>query len=217
MKIYQTSTTINCNTIHNEMILVVASDIFGRTKKLEALVEDIRPAFKESHIIDPYDGRFMEFSNEDDAYTCFMAETGLTKYSEILHNHVDNYKQPLLLLGFSVGAAALWQISGSKAFKPESKIIGFYGAQIRNLLDIRPTLPVHLYFPAYEDHFSVPKLIDHLSPVENITCHKTAYLHGFMNKLSINFNRQGYMEYIGKIKPDHPYNSIKPCRTLFTR
>ena len=53
-----------------------------------------------------------------------------------------------------------------------------------------------LIFPKSESHFDVKDLISQLSLKMNIKCERTTYLHGFMNKNSVNFNKTAYSNYV---------------------
>ncbi len=60
---------------------IFVSDIFGRTPALEELASGI-PGDVE--LVDPYDGKRMDFRNEAEAYRFFCSEVGLDKYTEQL-------------------------------------------------------------------------------------------------------------------------------------
>jgi dienelactone hydrolase len=148
------------------------------------------------YIVDPYSGKFMDFKNETEAYTYFMSNVGLDYYRELLISKIHEIASSITLLGFSIGASAIWEISKDLESDIVTNAFCFYGSQIRNNLDIEPEFPVDLILPISEPHFSIPDLSKHLSKKDNVTIHQTDYLHGFMNTYSANFNKDGYDYYI---------------------
>ncbi len=179
------------------MQTVVVSDIFGRTKALERLCARLAGEYE---IIDPYAGKEMRFDDEARAYEYFMETIGLNGYAERLQGYLAGCKKEIVIIGFSVGASAIWRISESLDEKRVKKVVGFYGSQIRHGLTIEPSVEVDLYLPASEPTFSVADLADRLTEKSKVRIHRTPYLHGFMNELSVNFNREGYLDYIDLLK-----------------
>ncbi|WP_066018286.1 hypothetical protein [Endozoicomonas atrinae] len=87
---------------------IVVADIFGYTPAQEALVDRL-PG--DIDIIDPYEGHHLSFVSEADAYAFFISEGGLDRYTELLSSRIEKFKSPVSLLGFSVGASAIWRLS----------------------------------------------------------------------------------------------------------
>jgi hypothetical protein len=54
--------------------------------------------------------------------------------------------------------------------------------------------------PKYEEHFSVLELSRSLAQFKNVTVNNSEGLHGFMNKLSCNYNRVEYDKYVFKLR-----------------
>ena len=175
------------------MRYLIVSDVFGRTKAIEEIASGLSDTFE---IIDPYNSKLMNFENETEAYKYFISSVSLERYTENLENKIQSYTENLCLIGFSVGASAIWKLSSLKNLKQISHAVCFYGSQIRHNKHIYPTFPVQLIFPAKEEHFSVADLINELSNRENVESIKTPYLHGFMNSHSENFNQFAYDQYI---------------------
>ncbi|MCG7639292.1 hypothetical protein MHN00_03270 [Alteromonas sp. Cnat2-8] len=171
------------------MTTVIVADIFGKTPALEELANII---CKNHLIVDPYDGQYKMFQTESDAYEYFSSNIGLGNYSKHLINSLTNLDSSVNLVGFSIGAAAIWNLSESIASSRIKKAICFYGSQIRNNRKVVPLFPVTLVFPKTEKHFSVPELISELRNTERTKIRQVPYFHGFMNKCSTNFNLQGY-------------------------
>jgi len=175
------------------MKTIIVSDIFGRSSALERLCAALQ---SEAIIVDPYEAVVMNFENEKQAYIHFSRTVGFDGYVHILKECVRAQETEVFLIGFSVGAAAIWAMSANATVPNVKKAMCYYGSQIRNHLDSVPAFPVGLVFPAMEKHFSVEEVMAKLSGKENISLRQVPYLHGFMNELSVNYDRQGYMQEI---------------------
>ncbi|MDJ0781341.1 MAG: dienelactone hydrolase family protein [Desulfosarcinaceae bacterium] len=189
-------------TGRDSMHTLIVSDIFGRTTALEKLAGQLASRHGVPRIIDPYKGSLRNFSSEPEAYAAFQREVGLDRYIETLGSATEACTQPLRLIGFSVGATAVWALSGMADLPRGSRAICFYGAQIRHLLSVRPQMPVQMILPASEPHFDVTALADRLSATAGVACRRTAYLHGFMNRLSVNFDAAAYGVYRRRLQTE---------------
>jgi len=175
------------------MKTIIVSDIFGRSCALERLSTALE---NNAIIFDPYESVVMNFENEKQAYTHFCEIGGHDSYAQKLKEIVRVQKTEVFLIGFSAGASAIWRVSQEKGVSNVNKAICYYGSQIRNHLDGVPTFPIDLVFPAMETHFSVEDVMATLSGKENVSMRQVPSLHGFMNELSVNFDRQGYTQEI---------------------
>jgi dienelactone hydrolase len=175
------------------MQTIIVSDIFGRTPALENLCKAVG---SDVDVIDPYDGKSMGFQTEDQAYDFFMANVGLSTYCDLLVSRLEKVRVPISLVGFSVGASAIWQVSESLSAEKVKRVVCFYGSQVRHLTEIKPSVVIEHVLPTHEPGFSVESLENRLSGIKNVVLYKTSYLHGFMNELSKNYNNLGYSEYI---------------------
>jgi dienelactone hydrolase len=171
---------------------VIVSDIFGKTKALERLCARIAAQYE---IIDPYSGKDMGFDDEARAYACFMDTMGVNGYADHLLKQLERCQRQVILIGFSVGASAIWQISESLDEKITRRAAGFYGSQIRHNLDLNPSVEITLCLPVFEPAFSIADLTERLETKKNVRVLRTGYRHGFMNALSVNFNREGYLDF----------------------
>lgn len=176
------------------MQLVIISDIFGRTKSFEQLAADIVGNYDFIKLLDPYDGVFMDFVNEEKAYDYFTQNVGLEKYTQQVEETLRGIEEQTLCVGFSVGASALWV--SSQNCPSHIKGICFYGSQIRHHLHVNPKCKLICYFPKEEIHFSVDEVIPKIAQKKNVACKKTDYLHGFMNRYSNNFDEFAYKKYL---------------------
>lgn len=172
---------------------IVISDIFGKTSALDKLCKALGD---DVDIIDPYGGKDMGFQTEEQAYEFFMANVGLKTYCYLLQSRIKKAPSPPTLIGFSVGASAIWGISESLTTEKVTNAVCFYGSQVRYLSGIIPNILINFIMPRYEPGFSVDELATRLSDMKNVVLHKTSYLHGFMNELSKNYNELGCAQYI---------------------
>lgn len=174
------------------MSIILVSDVFGITPALLTLKNELG-----AHtIIDPYKGKSMDFKNETEAYSSFINTVGLDSYVSKILKMLESLDSQTTLIGFSVGASAIWRLP----IKNEDHIIKqafcFYGSQIRNFIKIEPSFKIHLVFPKSESHFDVAKLKEELTKKQNVITTQVEYLHGFMNYYSSNFNQVGYEQHV---------------------
>ncbi len=175
------------------MSQILVADIFGRTEALEKLASELSGDIE---IFDPYNSERINFCSEEEAYTYFSSEVGLDVYTKQLSDRIKKLSRPTSLLGFSVGASAIWQLSNNPDLEVISDAILFYSSQIRYHAEITPLFPIQLIFPTTEKHFSVPKLISLLTQKHNVKIHRSEFLHGFMNTHSQNYDQIGYDQYM---------------------
>ena len=189
------------------MKTILVADIFGKTAALLAIAEELNA----DAIVDPYDGKIMNFKNEAEAYDYFTNHIGLENYLTALSKEITLCSKNVFLIGFSVGASAIWRLSeltSKQAAKHVKGAVGFYGSQIRNFSKLKPTFEIQLIFPKTEPHFNVQALQNTLSNYTQVDVIPTDYLHGFMNVHSENFNQVGYHEYINKMKVNDNKGSL---------
>ncbi|MBE7214268.1 hypothetical protein MK852_12385 [Shewanella benthica] len=175
------------------MKVLIVSDIFGKTDALKKIALALSCSVE---IFDPYHSEIMNFRDEKQAYDYFSSEIGLEKYTQALLDHINECHEPVYLIGFSVGAAAIWNISNHEMANKVSKATCFYGSQIRNKKLVKPRFLIDLVFPISEHHFSVNELIVGLNGTDKVSIRQVSFLHGFMNKYSENFDQKGYEQEI---------------------
>jgi len=184
------------------MHIVIVSDIFGRQQALDNFCSSLA-APTTFTVIDPFQGQYLNFADEEHAYQTFIEHCGHDNYTEIIAKTLTKLSKNCFIIGFSAGAAATWR---ALANLPEHKqqlckhFIGFYPSQIRHHLHLSSQVKTHLYFPKDEAHFSVTQVIAALATTPNVSTVQTNYLHGFMNPHSINFSQQAYLTYINKLQ-----------------
>ncbi|WP_416307833.1 dienelactone hydrolase family protein [Neptunicella sp. SCSIO 80796] len=176
---------------------IVVSDIFGRTGALEHFCADLGFV---TQIVDPYQGSDMAFANESEAYQYFISEVGLPRYTQLLQSALSRNNNATRLIGFSVGAAAIWQNSHRLKDIGIQQAVCFYGSQIRHATDIEPDINLTVVMPQTEAHFCVDKLSAQLVSKPSVQVLPSGYMHGFMNKLSNNFSPDAYHFYLNWLK-----------------
>lgn len=179
------------------------TDIFGRTYA----VEDLARALSincDATIVDPYGGQENLFDCEQAAYRYFMEEVTLTRYEALIRDHLKNtcHTSPTFLIGFSVGATAIWNLSAEGIFSRFSniKILCFYGAQIRHHIEKNHTQEIEVILPNQETSFDVNTLYKALYLKNNVIIQQENRGHGFMNKLSKKFCQSTYEKHINRLK-----------------
>lgn len=178
------------------MDILIATDIFGHTPALDRLVKSLPGHAIE--IVDPYEGQ-RSFRDETAAYNFFSTHRTIAGYGQLIADRLEPGNPRQILVGFSVGAAAIWYLSADPAFAHIEKAFGFYGSQIRHHTRIQPLFNISLIFPRAEPHFDVDGLIQTLETRPRIFCCKTRGLHGFMNEYSPNFDAALYQEGLAKL------------------
>jgi len=182
---------------------IVVADIFGLTSALATFVQSINADL----VIEPYNGLDMDFADEKAAYDYFINYIGVKAYTKKLHTIISHNADDFVLIGFSVGASAVWQASeimSTPQCQRIKKAYCFYGSQIRHFTHISPKFPTSLIFPQYENHFDVGSLKKLLSHTDLVDAGQVEFMHGFMNRYSENFNQVGYERYITYFKTQYP-------------
>lgn len=175
---------------------IVVADIFGITDALQQLCVDLGG---DCIIIDAYGGKKNLFQCEDEAYRYFTDNCSLDSYANLLIEAIDALAYDVELIGFSIGASAIWQASNTLQADVVKQAWGFYGSQIRHMIDKPIGFPVTLILPHFERHFSIADLRKQLMTIDAVTVIDSPYGHGFMNHLSENFDARGYEIFLHKI------------------
>lgn len=179
------------------MKTILIADIFGKTPALLSLAKSLSGEFE---LLDPYGGEMLNFTDEAHAYEYFIEYQGIEHYATSIEHYLRNITEPVSIVAFSVGAAALWQVSNALSSGQIKSAYCFYGSQIRHYPTLTPAIPMTLIFPKMEAHFSVPALIEQLATTTNVTIEQSVYLHGFMNECSVNFDSKGMQHYLSFIQ-----------------
>jgi dienelactone hydrolase len=129
------------------------------------------------------------YHQEKLAYKHFMEYVGFEKAKmdilEVLFERKEPYEK-IFMVGFSIGATISWLCSDVDFL---DGVVGFYGSQIRNHLEVKPVCPTMLFFPEREKSFSVDELILNLRS-NNVETHKYRGLHGFSDSYSETYHSE---------------------------
>lgn len=180
------------------MKVILVPDIFGDGVHLSRLIEHLKSNGFSVTIVSPYKSLF-SFKSEEEAYQCYLTESGHDDYYRKLLNVIEQETEAFVLLGFSAGASAAWRAVSNLQHQNLKGFLGFYPGQIRNYLDLSPKSDTRLVFPKQEKHFDVNKVISSLSNKQKVVCEMTPFEHGFMNENSPGFNEEGAKLYADKI------------------
>ncbi|WP_100658561.1 hypothetical protein [Alteromonas flava] len=173
--------------------LLIAADIFGATPALHALANKLGQGVS---VIDAYEGDAPPFENESAAYEFFCQQSSVHDYATKIYYEILQNTELKHVIGFSVGASALWQCLTQHPETPVTRFFAFYGGQVRHLLPDAPRVPIDWFSASDETHFDVARLNARLQQLPNVQVHKTDYLHGFMNQHSMHFDSVGYTQYL---------------------
>lgn len=158
VRIFQSNGTLHFTRVYMQLIAV--TDIFGKTKCFEELLRTISSSYDSVEVVDPYSGEEIDFKDEEEAYGHFQKKMGLEAYFKILLKKLDGReKERVTLLGFSVGASAVWAVSEELKLFSNTKAICFYSSQVRNYLDVDPSISVDLYFSKTEPSYTATPIL----------------------------------------------------------
>jgi len=188
------------------MKLLVATDIFGETPELlDWLMPVVQAADLTLQLVSPYSMPFSdtavstalaaspERAPDQQAYQRFMLQGGIDAYAKKLQLNFDAQHEDFIALGFSAGAAALWQLAAKPQLRLK-QLFGFYGGQIRHCSELQPLVSTTLIW-AQEAHFDVDQLHRQLQQMTFVQSNLTPYRHGFINPHSVGYNREAASDY----------------------
>ena len=189
----------------SDLNVIIAADIFGTSPEFKTLCQQISLAEVGSttinyHAVGPYKTQPDNFSSEKSAYQYFIEHVGVEAYSEKLLSIIEASSGPKLLIGFSVGGSAIWRLTPKLASSGVISTICFYSSQIRHMTEIETTVPCQLVLPNSEEHFSVNELKAKMQNKQQVNVEQCCYQHGFLNKLSNNYNQSGAKQYTRNIQ-----------------
>jgi len=176
--------------------VLVVSDIFGRCDGLQCLCADLASGDSQLRIIDPYQGLFQRFANEEEAYAAYTEQCGHDAYTKLVQQALQQKVD--IAIGFSTGASALWRALGDNAAQVKQARL-YYPGQLHLHLDRVPQLPMQLVFGVTEHHFDVDDLLLQLANDSHICVEKTPWQHGFMNLASASFSDEGYQQHVRQL------------------
>lgn len=174
----------------------IATDIFGYTSELRVLTRNLAAR---ARIVSPYGVDSPQHNNEAAAYADFTARTTIERYAEEIAEELRTTAYDLVV-GFSVGATALWLALAQAGVPAPRQAVLYYGSRIGQYAQLRPQGNIQLIFAEKEKSFSPAELVSqlHSAGVDAHVLPGTA--HGFMNPLSPGFQPAAYAEQIQKLQ-----------------
>jgi len=185
------------------MITFALPEIYGLTPEFNGLCEQLPGTVIP---ISPYQEQDLIFEDEQQAYAYLMTHGGVEEYARKVEHFIAHTlqneliqtqnEQPVNLVGFSVGASAVWLMGKQKLPFSVNNAVLFYGGQIRKYLAHSPNFPCTVVMPSSEPHFDVQSLTQQLQQFSIVEVIGSDYLHGFMNQRSANFSSDGYRNFM---------------------
>jgi len=190
--------------------IIFVADIFGLTDEFKGLcqqitfnVEQVFNLKKSSnikcHLIGPYLKQPKLFCSEQEAYQYFIKNVTLEGYVKHLKKELSKISGTNVLVGFSVGGSAIWQLCSENTSQKSLMAICFYSSQIRHMMQLTPNIETRLILPTSEEHFSVADMRSALQKKSHVTIEQSTKLHGFMNALSPNYDSDAHQHYIKRL------------------
>ncbi|MEJ6475481.1 hypothetical protein [Pseudoalteromonas piscicida] len=173
------------------MSILIVTDIFGHTEDVKCFANSLGTKV---NVLSPFIDEPTS-AIESDCYELFLAQCGHQQYAQKVSEAIKAFA-PRLVIGFSAGGAAAWvALAEHNQQNSVEQLIAFYPGQIRHHLALKPSCDVSIFFAQVESHFDVEPVITALNNKKGLQCVRTRYAHGFMNKLSVNFDQYAYAHY----------------------
>ncbi len=140
------------------------------------------------HKVEPF-----EYSQQQAAYDYFKMEIGFYVHIRLLKllEELRTQYRAIFLVGYSIGATIAWRCS---AFGLCDGVIGYYGSQIRDYLEIVPKCPVLLIFAEQEPSFDPHDLVFRPEQQKNTSVVILAGEHGFCDRFSCHYNAESFIK-----------------------
>jgi len=161
------------------MPVLVAADVHGVHGPLRALFSGLGTL---TSFVSPWDGEGAPFATEQEAAAAFHAQDGLVRYQAKIAAAAG--ADPVCLVGFSVGATALWLHAASTHCHPGSRAFLFYGSRIREHLGGVPRCAVSAVFAESEPAFTPAAVARRIASATAHSAVVAGTRHGFMNPRS---------------------------------
>ena len=169
------------------MKTLILTDIYGKKVIPKELLD------KNAVVLEPYDIDD-KITDEKELYKLFLKNCGHELYLKKAYEKFLKLK-PKLIIGFSIGASVAWRLTDKIK---SSKTICFYPSQIRNHLDINPTIETIVIFPKKEEHFDLEEIKKELEN-KKVDIKNSTALHGFMNNKSKNYDKKEQEKFVNFI------------------
>jgi dienelactone hydrolase len=164
---------------------LLAADIYGVT----AAVREVAAALGGPvELLSPWEGEGSPYGTEQASHAAFVAGPGLAAYAGRIARAAAG--EPVVLVGFSVGATAGWLYAAGEDCHPESRLVLFYGSRIRQYLDLRPRCRVEAIFAEREAAFDPCAVVAAIASETVRAIVVPGSSHGFMNALSPGYDAE---------------------------
>lgn len=180
------------------MTTLIATDIFGPTPELQAFAAALgRP----TRVIGPTKSPAPTAWSEAMAYANFIEGGGIPPYVRRLEQALADPAAGIeRVIGFSVGATALWALLATPRARSIRSTTLFYGSRIRDQLDRVPLCPVQLVFAEHEKSFCPSDLVAALRARGYDAMFDPGSQHGFMNPRSPGFDPARQAKYLDALR-----------------
>ena len=164
---------------HARLPVLVAADVQGVHGPLRALFGGLGAPVA---FVSPWDGDGAPFATEQEAAAAFHAQNGLAHYQTKIAAAAG--AGPVCLVGFSVGATALWLHTARTHCHPGSRAFLFYGSRIREHVGVVPRCAVSAVFAETEPAFAPAAVARRIASATAHCAVVAGTRHGFMNPRS---------------------------------
>lgn len=174
--------------------LVVVADIHGTHAALRTQLAVLGQPL----VVSPWPGEGRPAGTEQEVVAAFHQQDGLARFERKIAEAVGDV--PALLLGFSVGASALWRYVASAHCHPNSLAVLYYGSRIRDHAELVPRCRTTICFAEHEASFE-PEVLAARLRRPGVVCEVVrGARHGFMNPASCNFHAELAREHCGRLR-----------------
>lgn len=169
------------------MVVLIVSDIFGVCESTDKLCFSLEREGHTVHLVDPFHGARLSFSDEQEAYSHFIKYCGHEAYFTAGYQGLMKY-DPDVVIGFSAGANVVWRMCEFAQAK-DKNFICFYPTRIHQYLTLKSKAFVDIVFPIHETSFDVANIQKVIYAKNKVTNIATDFSHGFMNSRSATFKQ----------------------------
>lgn len=182
------------------MHIIIATEIWGKTPHVDAMVASFEEIASKVTVVDPYDGADPAFASEEAAHACYKEQCGDAVYAQRVAKTIAEAAEPVCLLGFSAGAGAVWTAASNSSVDTVKAAVCFYSSSIHTMTDYVPKVPVEFVFAKEEPHYDVENVARSLQDIKNVQCYITPFEHGFLNPASAQYDSEVYFFWLQWIK-----------------
>lgn len=181
------------------MHIILGTDTWGRTPHVNAMARSLAEIASVT-VVDPYDSTNQQFASEEEAHARYLDVGGPDYFASCIGSALEESTEPTCLVGFSVGASAVWSTVSADNAGAARWALCFYDPAIRNMIELEPKTQVELIFASNEKQFDVEVVARDLQDKQNVQCYVTPFSHGFMNSAYDHFNQDVYEFWVDWIK-----------------